>query len=174
MPVYFIRDGHGLVKIGSATDPRRRLQSLQIGNPSALVLAAVFDGNVLEEKALHRLFAEFRVRGEWFRESDVVAAVIGADSLPALDTPSAPTAVPARDLNIAQRIIDKCGGYRAVAEMLGVRLPAVYRWVHPRERGGAGGLVPARYQNRLFSAARAAGIPLEPADFFPDETAEAA
>lgn len=69
-------------------------------------------------------------------------------------------------MTIADSIIRKCGGHAQVAAWLGLSLTQVYRWTYPRERGGTGGLVPARRQAALLAKARQAGIDLDPADFF--------
>jgi len=71
----------------------------------------------------------------------------------------------------ADAIIRKCGGHGQVAAWLGLSLTQVYRWTYPRERGGTGGVIPARRQAELLAKARAAGIDLTPADFFPTEAA---
>lgn len=68
--------------------------------------------------------------------------------------------------NVAQIIIQKCGGPRAVADWLGVRLPTVYRWTYPKVRGGTGGVIPVEHQAPLIVAARVRGINLNPDDFF--------
>lgn len=73
--------------------------------------------------------------------------------------------------NVASRIIAKCGGHQAVAEMVGVDIANVYRWTYPRARGGTDGIIPSRHQAKLLQGARARGLPLEPADFFPSEVA---
>jgi hypothetical protein len=75
-------------------------------------------------------------------------------------------------MSIAERIIKKCGGPRAVAEMLNVKEPTVYRWTYPKSRGGTDGLVPSRYQSRLLRSARLKGISLSPEDFFDLDAAE--
>ena len=72
-------------------------------------------------------------------------------------------------MSIADAVIRKCGGHAQVARWLGLSLAQIYRWTYPRERGGTGGLVPARRQGELLAKARAAGIDLTPADFFPPE-----
>ncbi len=59
----------------------------------------------------------------------------------------------------AERIIGKLGGTRPAARLLGLPTSTVQSWK-------TGGYVPARWQARILRAARAAGIPLEPADFF--------
>lgn len=59
-----------LVKIGSTHCEScipARIQILQIGNPRKLVLHALWHGRT--EKEIHKKFAHFRVRGEWFVRS---------------------------------------------------------------------------------------------------------
>jgi Meiotically up-regulated gene 113 len=57
-------EGSHLVKIGYAVDPKKRLAMLQTGQPLTLSLLWSCHGD--HEQALHRRFAEHRVRGEWF------------------------------------------------------------------------------------------------------------
>ncbi|VTZ49473.1 conserved hypothetical protein [Methylocella tundrae] len=66
----------------------------------------------------------------------------------------------------ARYVIDKCGGPKAVATMLGIKLASVYKWTYPKERGGTNGLIPSTHQGELLNRARAAGIELTPDDFF--------
>lgn len=79
-------------------------------------------------------------------------------------------------MNPAQRVIEKCGGPQAVAEMVGVHVSNVHRWTYPKARGGSDGFIPSQQQQTLLTAARARGIELEPADFFeiPDTEGAAA
>lgn len=77
MSVYFATCRElGLVKIGHATDPKRRLQGFQTGCPKPLELEAQFDGGGKEERELHARFAEHRERGEWFRLCPDIESVI--------------------------------------------------------------------------------------------------
>lgn len=69
-------------------------------------------------------------------------------------------------MNAAERIIKKCGGPTVVAGICGVHVTRVYRWTYDRERGGTGGIIPTRHQNRLLIGAMQQGIDLSPADFF--------
>lgn len=66
-----------LCKIGRANDPVDRLNDLQIGSPTRLILwcHAPFLGEL--EGDVHREFLEFRSHGEWF--SPEVTARIAAD-----------------------------------------------------------------------------------------------
>ena len=61
--------GTDYVKIGSATDPGRRLAELQIGSPHELRLRYSFVAKDAHksERALHKQFESCHVRGEWFR-----------------------------------------------------------------------------------------------------------
>jgi hypothetical protein len=67
--VYYIRCGGagGLIKIGKAVDPRKRLSQLQTGSGETLSLLAVEPGGLDVERQRHRQFRAYRVRGEWFR-----------------------------------------------------------------------------------------------------------
>lgn len=68
-------------------------------------------------------------------------------------------------------VIEKCGGHQKVAAALGVDVSRVHRWTYPRERGGTGGVVPSRHQQRLLDWAKGQGIELSPGDFFALEPA---
>jgi len=63
--VYFLRSGD-LIKIGFATNIRKRITDLQIANPGELVLLASMRGSPWIEKKLHHRFRSLRSRGEWF------------------------------------------------------------------------------------------------------------
>lgn len=68
--VYFIQsENEGPIKIGCAIDPIARMLSLQTSHPNQLRLLAVVDGSYKEEAKLHRLFANYRIKGEWFHPS---------------------------------------------------------------------------------------------------------
>lgn len=64
--VYFISDGE-FVKIGKADDPDKRFSSIKTSNPKPLKLLYTMKGDGKLESFLHELFADYWVRGEWFR-----------------------------------------------------------------------------------------------------------
>jgi T5orf172 domain. len=66
--VYYVLHG-GLVKIGTSTNLKRRLESLQ---PEGLL--AVEPGDVRVERSRHREFAEWHSHGEWFLPSSPLEA----------------------------------------------------------------------------------------------------
>ncbi len=68
--------------------------------------------------------------------------------------------------NVAKKVIEICGGPRAVAEMVGVHVSRVHRWTYDRSRGGTGGRIPAARQQQLLREARRRGIDLRPEHFF--------
>lgn len=72
-------------------------------------------------------------------------------------------------LTPAAKVIEICGGFKAVARMTGRSEVRVRRWTYPKDRGGTGGLIPAEVQPVLLRAARDAGLPLEPTHFFAPE-----
>jgi hypothetical protein len=76
--VYVISAAQG-VKVGVATQPRKRLQELQVGSGERLALVAdrVFPTRVeafAAEKKVHECLAQFRTVGEWFAVSTQTAA----------------------------------------------------------------------------------------------------
>lgn len=77
--VYFIEaEGLGLVKIGVADDPKKRLRTLQVGCPVPLKLRGVFatdDAHRLEG-GFHLRFTEIRVQGEWFKITDELREIM--------------------------------------------------------------------------------------------------
>lgn len=69
-------------------------------------------------------------------------------------------------LNPAAKIIELCGGYKVVAEMVGRDHTRVLRWTYPKDRGGTGGVIPSDIQQKLLDAARRRGVDLRPEHFF--------
>lgn len=67
--VYLIQAGGeaGPVKIGHAKDPTGRLRELQTASPEPLVLLATLPGGRPVEGQMHKWFASYHLRGEWFR-----------------------------------------------------------------------------------------------------------
>jgi hypothetical protein len=76
--VYFAQDtgDEGLVKIGSTEHLGFRLRSIELVIRRPLRLLLAFPGNYRVETAVHRLLADERVRGEWFRASPRVLDAI--------------------------------------------------------------------------------------------------
>ena len=71
--IYVIQAGeHGPIKIGTAADPGRRLQSLQVGNPDRLRLIAVWPGDSAVEDAIHAELNRWHRSGEWFGPAKAV------------------------------------------------------------------------------------------------------
>lgn len=72
--VYVIRCEQ-FVKIGKTTQKENRIASMQTANPFELVVLAIIDaddGNELE-RDLHKRFARYRHRGEWFKDTGWLA-----------------------------------------------------------------------------------------------------
>lgn len=77
--VYFIQAGkRGPIKIGVAGNVRKRLDSLQTASPYRLRLRASVFGDERTEAAYHRMFAEHRMHGEWFKPAATIHAEIKA------------------------------------------------------------------------------------------------
>lgn len=73
--VYFIEMGD-FIKIGWSAWPPTRRENLQTANPYDLVMLGAFPGTPDNEQSLHRMFARFHRRGEWFRKSPTLLAYI--------------------------------------------------------------------------------------------------
>jgi hypothetical protein len=66
---YLMKDNHNnLYKIGYSNNPKLRERTLQSEKPS-IKMVKVWDCDI--EKKLHKLYDEFRVRGEWFNLSKI-------------------------------------------------------------------------------------------------------
>lgn len=74
--VYFIACESGHIKIGLAFKPALRLRDLQQGCPLKLTLLTHRPGSRAVEMYLHKFYAEERVRGEWFHNSERLLAYI--------------------------------------------------------------------------------------------------
>lgn len=73
--LYFMRAGP-FVKIGFATDIRRRVAELQTGCPFELDLLCLIHGQPADELRLHSRFDHLRERKEWFRLEDDLRELI--------------------------------------------------------------------------------------------------
>jgi DNA-binding NtrC family response regulator len=67
--IYFLQRGQdGPIKIGftSKDDVSQRMATLQTACPERLTLIGMIEGGLDREKALHRLFSNHKLGGEWF------------------------------------------------------------------------------------------------------------
>lgn len=64
--VYFIEDPIGPIKVGISKNPPARLSDLQTSHARRLRLLAIIPGDYKTEAALHELFRNARLSGEWF------------------------------------------------------------------------------------------------------------
>lgn len=148
MAVYFIQAGPtGDVKIGYAKDPAKRLRHLGTGSSEPLHIIRLFEGEVADEMALHRRFAAYRGRGEWFKPIPEIltgeiplAPMTIPDPLP----PKAPTRVPRA---------------RSIAPEIGLRL---------RETRLAAGLTQVECSQRFGSPGSWNWCNWETGDHYPD------
>jgi hypothetical protein len=77
--IYFVQPARGgLVKIGVAVDPEKRMRDLQCGSPLELRLIRVEEGERDRERELHEKFSSLQVRGEWFYPAESLATYSGA------------------------------------------------------------------------------------------------
>lgn len=79
--VYFIECGTTRrIKIGTAVDVARRFAVIQAMCPTKLTLRATIRGGVDVEGRLHSRFAEYRIRGEWFRPGPRLIAFLESET----------------------------------------------------------------------------------------------
>ena len=57
-------------KVGYSKNPDKRLESLQIGSPHKLFIAATVHGELYDEAMIHKRWEHLAVRGEWFTFSE--------------------------------------------------------------------------------------------------------
>ncbi len=89
--IYFIQgQATRLIKIGHAINVAKRLRDLQVTSPDALSLLWDYQAVVRHEKELHRHFAEWRVRGEWFEPHESLLRYIRNRKPGRLTKPRAP------------------------------------------------------------------------------------
>lgn len=69
-------------------------------------------------------------------------------------------------MQISERIIEKCGGVKETARLVGNTPSMVYRWTYSKEKGGTGGTVPRAAQEKLLKAAKDGKVDIDPSDFF--------
>lgn len=74
--IYFVRAGKDRVKIGFSNDHVSRFSALKTGNAHELKMIGIVPGTHQDEKAMHKRFAAYRVRGEWFKIEGELAAFL--------------------------------------------------------------------------------------------------
>jgi len=60
----------------------------------------------------------------------------------------------------APLVIQRFGGVRPLARVLGIDHSSVSRWQKPKTQRGTGGLVPSRYHMTLLQVAETSGVQL--------------
>jgi hypothetical protein len=75
--VYFVQAVQGgPIKIGSATNLRKRLRAIQSMSPAPLRVLVTMVGASVDEFAIHRHFDAHRLHGEWFEpHADILAFI---------------------------------------------------------------------------------------------------
>lgn len=74
--VYFVRDG-SVAKIGFTTNIRSRIKAIQIACANPLEVLLVMPGTTETEKFFHTMFRDYRVGGEWFSLTGLLAEFAG-------------------------------------------------------------------------------------------------
>lgn len=70
---------------------------------------------------------------------------------------------PEERLNPAHSIIEACGGVARVAEITKYSDAWIHRWTYPEDKGGTGGRIPPKAQQKLLEARARGDVAFEPA-----------
>lgn len=77
--IYFVLAGvSGAIKIGYSAKPSKRVRALGTSHHEELECIFTMRGTQQDEKALHKRFAEFRKRGEWFEYAEPIKRFIAS------------------------------------------------------------------------------------------------
>jgi hypothetical protein len=80
--LYFIQSGDdGPIKIGLSKNIRARLNQLQTSHHESLSVIGICRGGYFEERHLHKTFAAFHMKGEWFVPDIKILEYISEHSL---------------------------------------------------------------------------------------------
>ncbi len=121
--IYFIQSGpQGPIKIGTCKDEhlRKRISTLQTGNPNGFGVLGVMDGGAELEGDLHKRFRAHRRAGEWFAPAPEILSFI--------DYHSRPFALPKRQRACETPVdaaIETLGGPSKASAALGISNPSV-------------------------------------------------
>ena len=75
--VYFLYDPQeNAMKVGTACNVNQRLCTLEVGNARDLVFIGSIPGGLEEERLIHQSMTEQRIRGEWYRMTREIMAMI--------------------------------------------------------------------------------------------------
>jgi hypothetical protein len=77
MQIYFAADADSRFKIGVSRNVAERVAGLQTASGGKLELIGAIDGDFPLEKSLHRRFARWHLRGEWFSATREALEEIG-------------------------------------------------------------------------------------------------
>lgn len=75
--IYFVK-ADNKIKIGYSSNPANRIITLQTSSPEELQVLLVIDGNMDDERELHKKFIDHKIRGEWFALSNEISEYIEA------------------------------------------------------------------------------------------------
>lgn len=71
--VYFMENHKtGLIKVGFSGWPQLRKMTVKYEEGGEISVVSVFPGTMEDEKTLHRILADYRDHGEWFRKNDIL------------------------------------------------------------------------------------------------------
>ena len=73
----------GFVNTCTLSSVESRVRQFEIGNPFPITILAIMPGDQSVEFVLHKKFAAYRIRGEWFEKNEVLDSFIAEKGFPA-------------------------------------------------------------------------------------------
>ena len=140
--VYFIRNGHGSVKIGVTAKPESRAYALMQGSDTPLELVRTVEGGRRSEAWFHERFSEHRLHGEWFKFVPEMMTVEAELNLAEDHTGDARrgTKVP---IDVYQSMAADGKSQSEIAQALGISRQAVNQFAARNKINTKSGILPA-------------------------------
>lgn len=104
--IYFVQSASGPIKIGTTNDLHRRFSGLRTASAVRLVVLGTMPGGAKAEAALHLLFADLRLEGEWFKPDARLLDFIEQRATKEATMPTVINQEPIADARLAQSLID--------------------------------------------------------------------
>ncbi len=101
--IYFAQQesGTGLIKIGCALNPSKRLKEIQLLSPVFLTILKTIPGSINKERGIHYHFRHLHSHGEWFKpEKELLDFIENPYDVPEIEPKAKPIYPPTRYDNL--------------------------------------------------------------------------
>lgn len=81
--VYFVQgEENGPIKIGASKNIIERFKKLSMAHPNAKILGYIKGGGLEKESKMHNKFYKFKMRGEWYEQTEELLQYIKENTIP--------------------------------------------------------------------------------------------